>query len=156
MQYKKLICLDIEATGLNTKLDKIIEVAIAQFSLEDKAIHATFETLINPKCKISKESQRIHRITDAMVEGKPEFRTVIPKLKEFVKDSTIIGHGINWDLEFLINSAKEHHIKLFDKKPRSSSIHFGWHAYMDKALSILLTTYGNILTFLALDTLIVQ
>lgn len=115
MQNKKLICLDIESTGLNTKLDRIIEVAAVRFSLKKNL--DSFETLVNPKCKIPMASQKIHRITDDMVKDKPEFRTILPQLKEFIDGAIIVGHGINWDIECLENATQEHHFVLFEKKP---------------------------------------
>ena len=53
------ICLDCETTGLDSKHDKIIELAAIKFSF-DKVIDK-FETLINPKIPIPKESQLIHK-----------------------------------------------------------------------------------------------
>lgn len=107
------VCLDCESTGLNAQEDKIIEVAAATFTFE-KTLD-TFETLINPECIIPESSQKIHNITQEMVQEKPRIQEVLPTLIKFLGNYILIGHGITFDIDLLANAAKRHSFP-FQKK----------------------------------------
>ncbi len=99
------ICLDCEATGLDTENDAIIELAAVKFTY-DGVLDKT-ETLINPERPIPDESQKIHNISDAMVLGKPTIKEALPNFLEFVGDHLIVGHGIIFDLLIIHAEAKK-------------------------------------------------
>ena len=101
----KFCCLDCESTGLDTKTDRIIEIAIVTFVLSSTGyeVKDTFNTLINPTQKIPIDSISIHHITDEMVSNKPIFSTFSNKIKEIVNDHPIIGHSIHFDLSLIKN-----------------------------------------------------
>lgn len=98
------ICLDCETTGLDTNKDRIVEIAVVRFTLSE--ILEQFETLINPECPISQESHAIHHISLEMLKNKPTIETTLPHLLEFIGRDTIVGHGIEFDLDLLVNAAK--------------------------------------------------
>ena len=102
------ICLDCETTGLESKTDRIIEIAVAKFTFSD--ILDSFETLVDPEIPISEVSMSIHHITQEMVQGKPKIHEVLPKVISMVDSLIVIGHGIRMDLAFLAESAKRHDI----------------------------------------------
>jgi len=108
------ICLDCETTGLDSKHDKIIELAAVKFSFN--SVIDTFETLVNPKIPIPKESQVIHNISDEMVKGKPTINQVLEKFLEFVSDHIIVGHGISFDISILNSEAENNNIFTSIKK----------------------------------------
>jgi DNA polymerase-3 subunit epsilon len=98
------ICLDCESTGLDTKNDRIIEVAAICFTFDGHI--EKFESLVNPQCKIPKESQLIHNISDEMVEGMPTIDKVLPKLFSIIENYIIVGHGISFDISLIEHEAK--------------------------------------------------
>ena len=104
----KFICLDCEATGLDPKEDRVIEIAACVFTYD--GILDSYETLIDPECDIPKESQAIHHISKQMVEGKPLIKEVLSTLFKFTKDYIIVGHGIGYDLAILTQEARRHQI----------------------------------------------
>jgi len=108
------ICLDCETTGLDSKHDKIIELAAVKFSF-DKVIDK-FETLINPKIPIPNESQLIHNISDEMVKDKPTISQVLENFLEFVSDNIIVGHGISFDISVIDSEAENNNIFTSIKK----------------------------------------
>lgn len=108
------ICLDCEATGLNTKDDRIIEIAIAKFH-GDKIL-SSFETLIDPKCDIPLPSIEIHNISQDMVKGKPGIEEVLAKCLKMIEGHIIIGHGILFDIDLIDAEAKRHQIACNIKK----------------------------------------
>ena len=101
-------CLDCETTGLDGKNDRIIEVAVVIFTFSE--ILSSYETLVNPECKINPLSIEIHHITDEMVKDKPKIQEVLPAILTSIGKNIIMGHGIKLDLMFLSESAKRHQI----------------------------------------------
>lgn len=97
-------CLDCETTGLDPKSDRIIEVAVTLFTLEQTL--KSYETLIDPEGPISESSMQIHHITNEMVVGKPKIKDVLPEIFALIGHTIIIGHGIQLDISFLSESAK--------------------------------------------------
>lgn len=101
---QKFVCLDCEATGLEPKEDSIIELAVVKFDFNRS--YVGYETLVNPECLISEESQAIHRISQKMVSASPTIREVLPKFLELIGDHIIVGHSIQFDIEILNEAAK--------------------------------------------------
>ncbi|MBN2479042.1 MAG: DUF3820 family protein [Parachlamydiales bacterium] len=102
------ICLDIEATGLDPKTDRIIEVAAAKFNFSE--ILEVFDTLIDPEIQIPKLSQNIHNISQEMVSGKPKIKDVLKDFFKFLKNKVIVGHGIKFDIDIIDAEAKRNGI----------------------------------------------
>lgn len=100
------ICLDCETTGLDTKNDKIIEIAVVRFSFD--RIIDQFETLVNPKQIIPEASRLIHHISNEMVKEKPTIDQVLPSVIEFIGEDIIVGHGIEFDISIIIEEARKH------------------------------------------------
>lgn len=102
------VCLDCEATGLDIQEDAIIELAAVKFTLDENL--QTFETLIDPVRSIPEVTVKIHGITDAMVQGKPKIKEVLPAFLKFIEGHIIVGHGIRFDIEMLAKAGKDHQV----------------------------------------------
>lgn len=98
------VCLDCESTGLDVENDRIIEVAVVKFTFQ--GITEQFESLVDPECSIPETSIAIHHITQDMVQGKPKIDQLLPILLSFIGRSIVVGHGVRFDLELLVNAAK--------------------------------------------------
>src|SRR5262245_49234115 len=72
------VCIDCEATGLDSKNDRIVEVAVATFTFE--SLIDQMESLIDPECPIPETSIAIHHITEEMVKGKPKIEEKLPEI----------------------------------------------------------------------------
>jgi DNA polymerase-3 subunit epsilon len=103
LQGTEFICLDVEATGLNTASDRVIEVAATRFTIDENL--GDFESLINPECEIPAASQSVHNISQDMVKDKPVIAKVLPDLLAFIGTRTVVGHGIQYDIDILCNEA---------------------------------------------------
>lgn len=93
------VALDVEATGLDTAHDAIIEIAAVKFR-DDRTLDV-WSTLINPRRPIPRKIQLLTGISQAEVDNAPELADVLPALTRFVGTSTIIGHSIANDLSYL-------------------------------------------------------
>lgn len=104
INQEHFVCIDCETTGLDPKQDKIIEVAVAHFNLQE--IFSTCESLIDPQCPIPETSIAIHHITQEMVTGKPTIVAFLPEVLDLIGKRIIVGHGVGFDIEILAQAAE--------------------------------------------------
>ena len=99
--------LDTETTGLHVeKGDQIISVAslrVCNLKISEEKI---LNELVNPKMKIPEASIKIHNITDDKVQSKPTLFEINEKILRFIKKSILVGHNINFDINFLKENSK--------------------------------------------------
>ena len=79
---KPISFIDIEATGSNVSIDRIVEIAILKI-LPDGS-RTKKRKIINPQQPIPQVCIDIHGITDEMVKDAPTFKQVAQELKQFL------------------------------------------------------------------------
>jgi len=97
---RPLAFFDLEATGLNTVNDRIVEIAVTKLfpdgSRESKCRR------INPGISIPPAASLIHGITDSDVADCPKFNEVAQSLYEYISNCDIAGFNSNsFDLPML-------------------------------------------------------
>ena len=112
------VALDLETTGLDSSKDKIIEFAALR--IENGKIVDQLELLINPEIEISQTIQFITGITNDAVKDQPVFEAVKKQIQEFVKDSIILGHNVQFDIGFLKENGITVQNKVLDTYSLSS------------------------------------
>ena len=81
LQLKKpLAFIDIEATGSNVSVDRIVEIAIIK-TLPD-GNRTVKRKIINPQMPIPAAISEIHGLTDEMVKDAPTFKQVAQEIKQ--------------------------------------------------------------------------
>lgn len=98
------VCIDCEATGLDSNNDRILEVAAVQFTLKD--VIASFSSLVNPECEIPQESIEIHKITQEVVKDAPKIETLLPEIVKMIGSHIIVGHGVSYDVNLISQACK--------------------------------------------------
>ncbi|WP_428080301.1 3'-5' exonuclease [Candidatus Pelagibacter sp.] len=99
--------LDTETTGLNvSRGDKIVSVACLKINNFKIQKNYVLNELVNPQIKIPNESTLIHNIKDEDVVDKPTLIEIEDKILKFLKKSILVGHNIDFDINFLKNNAK--------------------------------------------------
>lgn len=94
------VVIDIETTGLSPLCDEIIE--ISAIKVENNSIIETFSFLIKPKCNsLSYFITKLTGITNKMLASAPSISEILPQFSEFIGDSILIGHNVNFDINFL-------------------------------------------------------
>lgn len=92
--------IDIETTGLNCNVDRIIEIAIIKY--RDRNVIEVFNELIDPEIPIPKSASKVNGITNKMVRGKPKIYNVIDDIFNILNNETcVVGYNVNFDLDFL-------------------------------------------------------
>lgn len=96
---------DTETTGLEPESgDRIIEIAATK--LKGDTLGNTFQSLVNPKRKISEAAFAINHISDEMLKEAPEIEKVLPQFLEFIKGTVLCSYNVGFDLTFLRNEVK--------------------------------------------------
>lgn len=96
---RSYVSIDLETTGLNPKLDRIIE--IGAIKVIDGVEVDSYSTMINPGRKIEERITELTGITDEDVKGAPSIEDVLDELLEFLEDLPLLGHHIIFDFSFL-------------------------------------------------------
>ena len=95
--------LDIETTSLDSFIGEIVE--IRAIKVRDKKEIATFSELIKTENRLGAFTTRLTGITNEMVqnEGK-DLIYVLQQFKEFLDRDIIVGHYVNFDINFIYDS----------------------------------------------------
>lgn len=105
----QFVVVDIETTGLDPKRNNIIEIGAIKYK-HFRPIDE-FQLLVKPpehtnrKYKfVSKEITELTGITDDMLSCALDIFQVYPKFEEFLSSQIILGHNVNFDINFLYDS----------------------------------------------------
>ena len=93
------IVIDIETTGFGEKA-RIVELAAVKFN--NGKVVDYFDTLVNPLIPIPPFATKVHGIRDADVADAPTLNMVMPLFCNFIGESTLVGHNVSFDLNFLL------------------------------------------------------
>ncbi len=98
---RPLAFIDLETTGVNISLDRIVEIAIVKISPD--GTQQVKRKLINPLMPIPASSSAVHGITDEMVKDAPSFKQVANEVKQFIDNCDLGGYNSNrFDIPMLI------------------------------------------------------
>lgn len=95
-----LVALDLETTGLDPKNDRIIEVAAFRITKKGEVLE-TFHALVQPYVALPQFITHLTGITNAALENAPSWEEIIEKVKAFIGDTPILGHSVQFDVNFL-------------------------------------------------------
>jgi DNA polymerase-3 subunit epsilon len=90
---KPLAILDLETTGVNLGVDRIVEIAIIKI-LPD-GTRQVKRKLLNPEMPISAVSVEVHGITNEMVKDAPTFKQAANEIKQFLEQCDLAGYNSN-------------------------------------------------------------
>lgn len=94
------VVVDLETTGLEPRLDRIIEVAAVK--IQNGRIIDQWEQLINPGVFIPQTTTDITGITTEMLQGEPGFTEIADELIKFIgEESIFVAHNAEFDRSFL-------------------------------------------------------
>ena len=89
---RPLVCMDLEATGVWPKHDRIVQIATA--SIFPNGNVSTWSSLVNPERPIPQATTAIHGISDAMVASAPTFKHVAPTVKALLSACDLTGYNV--------------------------------------------------------------
>jgi DNA polymerase-3 subunit epsilon len=97
---RPLVFFDLETTGLDVQLDRIVQFAFIRVE-PDKTL-TEWQELVHPGMPIPPEASRVHGITDAQVADKPQLPYFAPRIAGLLHDSDLAGfNAARFDIPFL-------------------------------------------------------
>jgi DNA polymerase III subunit epsilon len=90
---KPLAILDLETTGVNLGVDRIVEIAIIKITPD--GTRQVKRKLLNPEMPISAVSVEVHGITNEMVKDAPTFKQAANEIKQFLEQCDLAGYNSN-------------------------------------------------------------
>ena len=89
---RRLVCVDLEATGIWPGKDRIVQIAAA--SIFPNGSVSTWSSLVNPGQPIPPVVTNIHGITDTMVVSAPTFSQLAPIVTALLSDCDLTGYNV--------------------------------------------------------------
>jgi DNA polymerase-3 subunit epsilon len=106
--------VDIETTGSNTNLNRIIEIAIV--TTDGQEILSTYSTLINPGIYIPAMITGLTGITNQDVAGAPDFSSVCEDIFAELEGKIFVAHNVGFDFGFLKSEFEREGLAFLPKK----------------------------------------
>lgn len=139
---RPLAVLDLETTGLNPRLDRIVEIAILK--LMPNGERKDYAFLVNPGIPIPPTVIAIHGITDEDVADAPTFLELAPKINQILDGCDLAGFGIErYDAQMLREEFARSGIKFEEKGRRVIDAQQIFHKKEPRNLTAALAFYCN-------------
>ena len=162
---RPLAVFDIESTGTNPRVDRIIDLAIVRLMPDGGRTQHTFR--VDPEIPIPAETTAVHGIHDADVVGAPTFKDIAPEVKDTLDGCDLAGYNaIRFDIPMLVAEFKRAELAfsiddrfLIDpqriyhqREPRDlgaalqfycSELHLGAHGALDDVLATVRVLEGQ-------------
>jgi len=90
---KPLAFFDLETTGINIGLDRIVEISIVRVNIDNSTDILTKK--INPTIPIPLATSKIHGIYDKDVVDSPTFKEIGGQLFQFISNCDLAGFNSN-------------------------------------------------------------
>ena len=95
------IIFDTETTGLESKLDRVIEIGGIELN-NHFPTGRTLHIYINPEDrKVHPDALAVHGITDDFLKDKPKFAEVVDEIREFLEGARWVAHNATFDMGFI-------------------------------------------------------
>jgi DNA polymerase III subunit epsilon len=97
---------DTETTGLLPHKDDIVQLGAVRVLNGRIVVGERINQLVDPGRPIPPASTKVHKVTDAMVRGKPGIVQVARTFHSFSRDAVIVAHNAPFDMAFLHRQSK--------------------------------------------------
>ncbi len=98
------VVYDIETTGLSSNYNEIIE--ISAYKVQYGQIIGEFNEFVKPTAKISEFITKLTSITNDDVRNAEPVSKVLPRFREFFKDSILVAHNATFDCSYIYANLK--------------------------------------------------
>lgn len=91
--------IDLETTGYRNSANRITEIAILIHDGEQ--VIDTFQSLVNPECRIPPLIQTLTGIDDSMVSDAPKFYELAEQVQRMTEGMVFVAHNVSFDYNTL-------------------------------------------------------
>ena len=143
LQLSRQICfIDLETTGINVSIDKIVEIAIIKIMPD--GTRQVKRKLVNPEMPIPPASTEIHGITNDMVKDAPSFKAIANEVKQFIEGADIGGYNSNrFDIPMLNEEFLRAGISIDMESRKLLDVQKVFHMMEQRTLSAAYKFYCN-------------
>ena len=139
---KPLVFIDLETTGIETLIDRIVEFSALKINPDTTEESITMR--INPQIPIPPEATAIHGIKDNDVADKPTFKEHALTIKKFLEDCDLGGFNIKrFDLEILEAEFKRTDVKFSKENRFILDVQTIYHKFYPRDLPAAYKKYCN-------------
>lgn len=139
---KPLAILDLETTGVNLGVDRIVEIAIIKITPD--GVRQVKRKLLNPEMPISAVSVDIHGITNEMVKDAPTFKQAANEIKQFLDQCDLAGYNSNrFDIPMLAEEFLRAGLDFEFKGRKLVDVQKVYHMMEQRTLSAAYKFYCN-------------
>ena len=104
-----IVILDVESTGLSTTEDEIIQIAAIKYG--QLGCTDTLDILLKPTRPVG-DSYFVHGFSDEKLQKEGmNPQEALELLRRFIKQSVVIGHNVNYDLQIIDSMCNRHNIE---------------------------------------------
>ncbi|AEK38405.1 DNA polymerase III, subunit epsilon [Candidatus Tremblaya princeps PCVAL] len=96
----RYVVLDTETTGLSPRYHRLAEVGCVEIAC-GRITGNYFHAYINPRQRMTRGAQAVHGLRDEFLATQPAFSAIAQRLLFFLCQSTLVGHNLSFDLNFL-------------------------------------------------------
>lgn len=101
IRQTNIISLDIETTGLNSEVDRIVSIGLVEVSELGIKLESCWHQIINTNLEIPEKSVVIHNITDDESAAGLTIEVAIEELLERLKGKVVLVHNANIEQGFI-------------------------------------------------------
>ena len=131
---KPIVFFDLETTGVNIAVDRIVEISILKVFPNGNKESKTW--LVNPEIEIPKEATEVHGITNEKVVTEPTFKELAPKVSELIADCDLAGFNSNrFDIPLLAEELMRTGIDFDMKNRKAIDVQVIFHKKEQRTLS---------------------
>jgi DNA polymerase III subunit epsilon len=99
------IILDTETTGLDRKVDRIVEIGCVEV-IDLMPTDRNYHQYVNPLMPVSKEAYKVHGLSDLFLQTKPTFKRIHNRFLSFIEGARLVAHNASFDVG-MINAELE-------------------------------------------------
>lgn len=137
---RPIVFLDLETTGLNVSVDRIIEVSLLKISPDRKEQWMT--TRVNPEIHIPQKITEITGISDSDVTNSPTFKEIAKNLAAFLEGCDLAGYNaLKFDIPLLAEEFLRTNTDFNFRKRKYIDVQVIYHKKEQRTLAAALQFY---------------
>lgn len=94
-----LAVVDVETTGLDPKVDRVIEIAIIH--MVDGEVVDAYSSLVDPEQELPEEVTKLTGIEPTQLVGAPRFRDIAAEVRARLSDRIFVAYNLAFDRAFV-------------------------------------------------------
>ncbi|MBI9070113.1 MAG: GIY-YIG nuclease family protein [Melioribacteraceae bacterium] len=114
MEKAEYTVLDFETTGTSAAHNRVIEVGLVK--IKNAKVVDTYQSFVDPECLIPFHITQITSITNLDIVGAPTFYEIIDDINEFIGNSILVAHNMQFDFSFLKHEYQRAEAELITNK----------------------------------------